>query len=155
MEYLYTWLITAASAIFAARMAAQTTLSLMGGPLGLSSVPPVERRKPCTTPIWGSRSRWANCFDPLKRVANLNPLPLIFAWLTVNPWRKKRITLVLSPTPFLNMSRSIKQPYRKSRRFDKTCRNHGSCPYCRNNRLYSSNKKLIAFQDEKEEGEEK
>jgi hypothetical protein len=49
------------------------------------------------------------------------------------------------------MSRSIKRPYRKSRRFDKTCRNHGSCSYCRNNRLYSSNKKLI---DEKEEEEE-
>jgi hypothetical protein len=54
----------------------------------------------------------------------------------------------------LYMSRSIKRPYRKSRRFDKTCRNHGSCSYCRNNRLYSSNKKLIAFQDEKEEEEE-
>lgn len=33
------------------------------------------------------------------------------------------------------MSRSRKQPYRKSRRFDKTCRCHGSCSYCQGNRL--------------------
>lgn len=29
------------------------------------------------------------------------------------------------------------KPYRKSKRFDKTCRNHGSCPYCRDNRLHN------------------
>lgn len=51
------------------------------------------------------------------------------------------------------MSRSKKQPYRKSRRFDKTCRNNGACSYCRNNRLYSSNKKLIAIKDEEKEEE--
>ena len=33
------------------------------------------------------------------------------------------------------MSRTKKQPYRGSRRFDKTCRCHGSCSYCTNNRL--------------------
>jgi hypothetical protein len=41
------------------------------------------------------------------------------------------------------MSRTVKQAYRKSRRFDKTCRNHGSCDYCKGNRLYSSNKRNI------------
>lgn len=30
-----------------------------------------------------------------------------------------------------------RKPYRKSKRFDKTCRNHGSCPYCRDNRLHN------------------
>ena len=34
------------------------------------------------------------------------------------------------------MSRTIKKPYRKSRRFDKTCRNHGSCSYCYRNRYH-------------------
>lgn len=63
-----------------------------------------------------------------------------------NPSRSPFISL-------LNMSRSIKRPYRKSRRFDKTCRNHGACSYCRNNRLYSSNKKLIAIKDEEKEEE--
>lgn len=35
------------------------------------------------------------------------------------------------------MSRSKKkQPYRESRRFDPTCRNHGSCPYCADGRQH-------------------
>ena len=33
------------------------------------------------------------------------------------------------------MSRTKKKPYTKSKRFDKTCRNHGKCPVCRANRL--------------------
>lgn len=33
------------------------------------------------------------------------------------------------------MSRTHKQPYRKSRRFDSSCRCHGSCGYCRDNRI--------------------
>ena len=40
------------------------------------------------------------------------------------------------------MSRSRKaQPYRQSRRFDKTCRCHGSCPHCRGNRLHGDRKR--------------
>ena len=40
------------------------------------------------------------------------------------------------------MSRSYKKnPYRKSRRFDKTCRCHGGCPACKNNRLYNYRKR--------------
>ena len=47
--------------------------------------------------------------------------------------------------PKLNiMSRTVKQAYRKSRAFDRTCRNNGSCSYCRKNRLYNTNKKLQA-----------
>ena len=34
------------------------------------------------------------------------------------------------------MSRTHKAPYTGSKRFDKTCRNHGSCPYCRDNRTF-------------------
>ena len=33
-----------------------------------------------------------------------------------------------------------RKPYHKSKRFDKTCRNHGSCPYCKDNRLHNRNK---------------
>jgi hypothetical protein len=36
------------------------------------------------------------------------------------------------------MSKTRKQPYRQARRFDKTCRNHGSCPWCRRNRLHGA-----------------
>ena len=42
------------------------------------------------------------------------------------------------------MSRTVKQAYRKSRAFDRSCRNNGSCAYCRKNRLHKHNKKLEA-----------
>lgn len=29
-----------------------------------------------------------------------------------------------------------RKQYRKSKAFDKSCRNHGSCPYCESNRTY-------------------
>jgi len=29
-----------------------------------------------------------------------------------------------------------RKPYRKSKRFDRSCRNHGSCDYCKDNRLH-------------------
>ena len=34
-----------------------------------------------------------------------------------------------------------RQVYRKSKRFDKTCRNHGSCPHCQSNRSCSTKRK--------------
>ena len=44
------------------------------------------------------------------------------------------------------------KPYRKSKAFDRTCRNHNSCSYCKNNRIYSSNKyKQIAEEKLKDE----
>jgi len=29
-----------------------------------------------------------------------------------------------------------RKPYRKAKAIDKTCRNHGSCPYCEGNRKH-------------------
>jgi hypothetical protein len=47
------------------------------------------------------------------------------------------------------MSRSVnKNPYRQSRRFDFTCRCHGRCPYCYNNRMYGRTKRLQAAQEQ-------
>lgn len=37
-----------------------------------------------------------------------------------------------------------RRPFRRSRRFDRSCRNHGSCPYCRGSRLHSSRKRGFA-----------
>lgn len=31
-----------------------------------------------------------------------------------------------------------RKPYRKAKAVDATCRNHGSCAYCRDNRLHQS-----------------
>lgn len=33
------------------------------------------------------------------------------------------------------MSRTVKQPYRKARVFDSSCRCHGGCPWCYGNRM--------------------
>lgn len=35
--------------------------------------------------------------------------------------------------------KEYRKPYRKSKRFYKSCRNHGSCYYCRDNRLHNRN----------------
>ena len=47
-----------------------------------------------------------------------------------------------------------RKPYRGSKAFDHTCRNHGSCDWCRENRLYRENKlKEKLDQEEREENE--
>lgn len=43
------------------------------------------------------------------------------------------------------MSRTVKKSYTGSKRFDKTCRNHGGCPYCEGNRTYSNRKRKEQF----------
>lgn len=32
--------------------------------------------------------------------------------------------------------------YRGAKAIDATCRNHGSCPYCRDNRIYNTKKRI-------------
>ena len=44
-----------------------------------------------------------------------------------------------------------RKQYRKSKAFDKTCRNHGGCPYCEGNRKHSTEvRKLKGANDEEE-----
>ena len=38
------------------------------------------------------------------------------------------------------MSRTRKQSYTKSKAFDRSCRNHGSCSYCKDNRTFFDRK---------------
>jgi hypothetical protein len=40
-----------------------------------------------------------------------------------------------------------RKQYRKSKRFDSTCRNHGSCKYCENNRLHNDKKRKASAED--------
>ena len=40
-----------------------------------------------------------------------------------------------------------RKPYRGSKRFDRTCRNHGSCPYCRGNRTAGARRAMAAADD--------
>lgn len=54
------------------------------------------------------------------------------------------------------MSRSTKKPYPKkfdARRFDWSCKNHGSCDHCKNNRLFSD-KKARAKANPKDQSED-
>lgn len=39
--------------------------------------------------------------------------------------------------------------YRKAKRRSMSCRNHGSCPYCRDGRLHKHRKKLLNAEDTK------
>ena len=40
-----------------------------------------------------------------------------------------------------------RKPYRGSKRFDRTCRNNGSCDFCKGNRLYQTLKAMDAYKD--------
>ena len=37
-----------------------------------------------------------------------------------------------------------RKPYNKSKAFDRSCRNHGSCEWCESNRKYSDKKRRTA-----------
>lgn len=37
-----------------------------------------------------------------------------------------------------------RKPYYRSQRFDYTCRPHGSCGYCRRNRLFNDYRRMMA-----------
>lgn len=41
-----------------------------------------------------------------------------------------------------------RKPYYKSKAIDRTCRNHGSCPYCTDSRTHKNTKRIQAAQDE-------
>ena len=51
----------------------------------------------------------------------------------------------------INSGKEHRKPYRGSKRFDKSCRNHGGCDYCKDGRLYSTNKKLEAMKEKLKE----
>lgn len=40
-----------------------------------------------------------------------------------------------------------RKPYYGSKDFDKTCRNHGGCPWCLENRMYKDMKKIEKMLD--------
>jgi len=46
------------------------------------------------------------------------------------------------------MSHTRRKAYTKSKAFDKSCRNGGTCPYCKGNRLYKNRKRLNKTKEE-------
>ena len=45
------------------------------------------------------------------------------------------------------MSRTTKQPLTGAKRVDKSCRNHGTCPWCLGNRTISTKRREPAKED--------
>ena len=41
-----------------------------------------------------------------------------------------------------------RKQYRKSAAFDRSCRNHGSCSYCRDSRTYNNRRREIIAKEE-------
>jgi 5-methylcytosine-specific restriction endonuclease McrA len=60
----------------------------------------------------------------------------------------------MSLTKAIRYQKEYRSEYYDSRRFDHTCRNHGSCSYCEHNRLYSSRRHLCRTKDELDHWEE-
>lgn len=44
-----------------------------------------------------------------------------------------------------------RKPYFDSRRFDSTCRNHGTCPWCHGNRTHKNKKQEISCEQQEKE----
>lgn len=41
-----------------------------------------------------------------------------------------------------------RKPYRKGKRFDPACRNHGSCSWCRDGRLHNNKVREMKYKEE-------
>lgn len=53
--------------------------------------------------------------------------------------------------PVWKKGKTYKRPYTGSKRFDHSCRNHGSCGYCRDQRTYNLRKMIEAIKIEIEQ----
>lgn len=47
-----------------------------------------------------------------------------------------------------------RRPYRHAKQIDKQCRNHGICPYCKENKIFFDMKRRIVADEELKEYEE-
>ena len=51
----------------------------------------------------------------------------------------------------ISSGKEKRTPYRKSKAFDRTCRCHGSCPYCRGNRTFQGRKSIEGTKGQEDE----
>lgn len=51
------------------------------------------------------------------------------------------------------MSRTTRRSLTGSKRFDPSCRNHGSCPWCEGSRLHGARKREAAAEEQEREAE--
>ena len=68
---------------------------------------------------------------------------------------KARSEVCMSLDKAIKHGRERRKPYRGSRAFDRSCRNHRSCSWCRDNRLYFDRKRRLsaALQQKEHENE--
>ena len=48
----------------------------------------------------------------------------------------------------IQSGKSHRKPYRGAKSIDSTCRNHGSCEWCRGNRTHKNDKRELAAEQE-------
>lgn len=53
----------------------------------------------------------------------------------------------------INSGKEYRKNYFGSKRFDRSCRNHGNCGYCENNRNFCSEKRKLACEEQEKEVE--
>ena len=46
----------------------------------------------------------------------------------------------------IEFGKEKRKQFRKSKRFDRTCRNHGKCPWCEGNRTFQARKEHFRIQ---------
>jgi hypothetical protein len=68
----------------------------------------------------------------------------VFTTSLQKAYNKKRVT-DLSLDKAIRYGKEKRKPYRGVKLIDATCRNHGSCPYCRRNRKHK-------FRDKQNDG---
>jgi hypothetical protein len=51
----------------------------------------------------------------------------------------------------IKFGKEKRKPYRGSKSFDKTCRNHGTCLWCENNRTYKNRKRELINSEKQED----
>ena len=54
----------------------------------------------------------------------------------------------MSHNKAIKSGKEHRKPYRKSKAFDRTCRNHGRCSYCEQNRTHQNTKKVVRANEE-------
>lgn len=52
------------------------------------------------------------------------------------------LKIIMSLDKAIKSGKEHRKPYRKSKAFDGSCRNHGGCPACKSNRNHATRKNL-------------
>lgn len=69
----------------------------------------------------------------------------------VNCMKEKKRKYKMSLDKAIEHKKEKRKQYRGSKSFDSTCRNHGGCPWCEENRLYKNKKRIQSLIDKMKE----